>query len=54
MLASIILVLGIALTVSILWVRGIDKTKKDYPEYDGEDLFGCFDDSYKPKKENKK
>jgi len=29
----------ISSVVSILWVRGIDKMHKNYPDYDGEDLF---------------
>jgi len=28
----------ITIIVSILWVRGIDKMMKDYPDYKGEDF----------------
>jgi len=29
----------ISLTLSFFWVQGIDYMKKNYPNYDGEDLF---------------
>lgn len=35
------IVCGIAFSVVIiLWVEGIDYTKKNHPDYKGEDLFG--------------
>ena len=37
MVVSIILI--IATIISILWVRGIDHMKNNYPDYDGKDLF---------------
>jgi hypothetical protein len=32
-------VLIISSVISFLWVRGIDKMHKNYPDYNGEDLF---------------
>ena len=29
---------GIAAVISIIWVRGIDNMKKNYPNYKGEDF----------------
>jgi hypothetical protein len=32
-----LLIIPITLLISILWVRGIDNMKKNYPNYKGED-----------------
>jgi hypothetical protein len=30
--------------IAFFWVRGIDYMKENHPDYNGEDLFGLWDD----------
>jgi hypothetical protein len=48
--ALILIAFIVALPFVILWVRGIDKMKRDHPDYRGEDLFG--EDEEKSEKNN--
>ena len=34
----------LAAIVAFFWVRGIDYMKENHPDYNGDDLFGKFDD----------
>lgn len=34
----------LAAIISFFWVRGIDHMKENHPIYEGDDLFGKFDD----------
>jgi uncharacterized membrane protein YedE/YeeE len=40
----IFVVVGI---ISYFWVRGIDNTKKNHSDYNGDDLFGKFNEDDK-------
>ena len=39
MVGLIIFIIIIAISVTLVWVRGIDNMKTNYPDYKGEDLF---------------
>ena len=49
---SVVIMMGVIVIIAILWTKGIDKAMKDYPDYDGDDLFGYHDEFKKTK--NKK
>ena len=37
-MVGLIIIIAVIIPVSILWVRGIDKMKSEYPNYKGEDF----------------
>ena len=39
MIIPIVSGIGFLIVVGIVWVRGIDRMNREYPEYRGEDLF---------------
>jgi hypothetical protein len=39
MVGLIIFIIIVAISVTLVWVRGIDNMKTNYPDYMGEDLF---------------
>jgi hypothetical protein len=39
----------IVVSLSLIWVKGIDDMLKNHPDYKGEDLFGDFDEDDKNK-----
>lgn len=44
----VFIIMGVVVAlISLLWVKAIDDTMKNYPDYKGEDLFGSFDDDEK-------
>jgi hypothetical protein len=44
----VFLIMGVVVAlISLLWVKAIDDTMKNYPDYKGEDLFGNFDEDEK-------
>jgi hypothetical protein len=43
MVTGIIITLIVVIPISILWVRGIDNMKKNYPDYKGGDFLDWDD-----------
>lgn len=42
---ALVIIMGVTMTIAILWTRGIDNAKKNYPEYKGKDLFNEEDEN---------
>ena len=45
----LVFMLIIVVSLSLIWVKGIDDMLKNHPDYKGEDLFGDFDEDDKNK-----
>ena len=44
MAIALVIIMGVTMTIAILWTRGIDYMQKNHPDYKGKDLFNEDDE----------